>query len=45
MNYFAYLYFFPLERLQHCNFLLLSDLEKKCVISDELCAIFWEFLH
>ena len=38
-------YFFPLERLQHCNFLLLSDLEKKCVISDELCAIFWEFLH
>lgn len=27
------------------NFLLLSSLEKKCVISDELCAIFWEFLH
>ena len=35
----------PLERIQHCNFLLLSDLEKKWVSSDELCAIFWEFLH
>lgn len=41
---FCILAFLPPWKTSTLQLSLLSDLEKKCVL-DELCAIFWEFLH